>query len=309
MRIVHLTARLRKPLCGRIERRYAAWLWTHLRRAFPQALAVMFMPNHVHLLVVVDAADRAHERFLKVLAAFARQVPWPRPVWEPIPPAQCVGDPEHVNRSVRYIALNPARRKLVDDPLAWYWSSYRDVVGATADPWITFERLRRFLPREMRTVEALHAFVSADSRTRVEGTPPPYAARDVVVATRPLGEILRAATLATRASTKHHQRRGPTRDTFVWLASTQGWNDTALLAEVCAAAPSTITRILREPIPKGLDAARLCLGDDRLLFGPDYAKRVRPRVASSPVERSFGDMWSRDVDAVIVRPASRAVGR
>jgi hypothetical protein len=40
-------------------------------------------------------------------------------------------------RQVRYIVLNPCRDRIVGDPLSWMWSTQRDVMGATVQPWVT----------------------------------------------------------------------------------------------------------------------------------------------------------------------------
>jgi len=81
MHVVHLTARLRDCVPARLDREHARWLWSHLRRAFPHVLAVTLMPNHLHLVAVVDDVRAAHAAFTKILAALVRRLPWARPVW------------------------------------------------------------------------------------------------------------------------------------------------------------------------------------------------------------------------------------
>jgi hypothetical protein len=269
MAIVHLTARLRPSVCGRLDRQHASWLFTRLRAAFPRALAVTLMPNHPHLIAVVDDVALAHLVFSKILGAFVRGVAWLRPVWEPFPPPHLIVGAHKILLAVRYVALNPTRAGLVDDPLSWYWSTHRDVVGATVDPWVTLERLRRYVPaRSAMDAIRLHAYVSGDPSTDPRGTPFPASAADVSVPERPLAEILTAAASATRGSMDDHRRRGRTRTLFVWLAWVQGWTDPRRLADLCGTTVRTILEIVRRPRPAGLAAARLCLGDARLLLRP-----------------------------------------
>ena len=137
MPIVHLTARLHNGQRGRLEGRLAAWLWTHLRRVFPEVFAVTRMPNHPPVVAPVIDADRAHRSLVKVLGALARLVPYPRPIWEPVPPPKIVS-PDKVVQEIRYVVLNAAKAGIVSDPLAWPWSTHLDVAGAVADPWVTF---------------------------------------------------------------------------------------------------------------------------------------------------------------------------
>ncbi|HET6583595.1 MAG TPA: hypothetical protein VFG69_09105 [Nannocystaceae bacterium] len=265
MLVVHLTARLRDAW-RRLEPEQCAWLWTQLRRAFPKALAVTLMPNHVHIVALVPNLDDAHATFVKVLAAFARGVPWLRPVWQPVPEPEVIVGADKILRHVRYALLNPCRAGLVRDPLTWYWSTHRDVIGATHDPWVTFESLRAHLPAHVRhEIDRLHAYVSADPSTQIRGTPLPRAAPDAAIQAHPLSTILKAAMMATRGAAEDHRRRGPTRDAFVWLATVQGWRDAREIARICDVTPSAISRILRGPPASALDHARLCLGDRRLL--------------------------------------------
>lgn len=266
MAIIHLTARLRPKLDLRIDREHAPWLWARLREAFPKALAVVFMGNHPHLVVDVDDPIRARTTFAKVLAAFARRLRLGRGTWQPMPPLDLLVDPDRIAFVVRYVWLNPARRRWIRDPLRWFWSSYRDLFGATADPWTTFERLQPYLPPRLKTLSALHDFVSADRFTHVEGTTMPAPPDDARARGRPLCDLLAAAAAATRATMTGHRRPGPMRDLFVWLAHRQGWTTARTLGEVCGVTADAIRKILRGPPPAGLDAARQCLADDRLLF-------------------------------------------
>lgn len=296
--LVHLVARIRDDVHVRLVGERAAWLWEHARRAFPNVLAAILMPNHLHVLAWVVAPALAHTTLVKLIAAFVRRFRWHRSSWERVPPPLRVAPGKEAGL-LCYLALNAARKGLARDPLEWYWSTYLDLVGAIGDPWVSFERVRPYLHRSITDVRRLHGYVSDDRDVAVGGTPPPKAAESVFVATRPLDDILVAAIAATRGATGDHRRRGPSRDAFVWLAATQGWRDIGRLARICGVTRSAIHRILRGPEPRALAAARLVLGDARLLAAarggippaptaaaPKVTPR-KPRSASAPV-RSTG---------------------
>ncbi len=290
--ILHLTARLREHVRVRLEGDRGAWLWKQLRRAFPRVLGCMLMSNHLHVLPRVVSPRLARASFVKLLGAFARAFSIARPVWERVPPIAIV-DASKALTLVRYLALNPPKARIVTDPLAWYWSTHLDLCGAITDPWVTLDDLRPFLRTGMNDVERVHTYVSADPSVHVCGTALPRAARDTEVSTRTLDEILLAATGATRGRSGHHRRRGPTREAFVWLAATQGWRHLDRLAQLCGITTAGIRRILRSPRPASLDAARVVLGDARLMSAarrsigaPSAASSVAPAPPSRAARRS-----------------------
>jgi hypothetical protein len=296
---VHLVAHLREHVRVRLEGERAAWLWKHLRRAFPHALACTLMGNHVHLFVRVPSARLAQATFVKVLGAFARAFGLMRPVWRPVPAPSGI-EPSKVLGLVRYLALNPPRARVVSDPLAWYWSTHLDICGAIADPWVTLADLRPFMRGRMNDIERMHAYVSGDPSVHPAGTPLPKAARDTEVATRTLDEILLAAAAATRGRKDDHRRRGPTRTAFVWLAATQGWRDIDRLAKLCDVTNDGILKILRAPPPTSLDPARLVLGDARLMSAARRSIGTQAAPSSGANRRPRG--------CGMTRPGSPAAG-
>jgi hypothetical protein len=152
----------------------AAKLWAALRRAFPDALACVLMPNHVHLVVAEPSAEVARDKMRAIVSGMRRADGGRQVVWERVALPSVVPDVHHLRRLVRYIALNPSRLGLVRDPLEWVWSTYRDVVGAFVDPWVPAGRLAaafRVVPT--RFVEQLHLYVSSDPDVSHDGTPFP----------------------------------------------------------------------------------------------------------------------------------------
>jgi hypothetical protein len=134
-------------------------LWTCMVEAVPRPRGLMLMPDHVHL------QNDAAKGFGRGLAAYAR---WRNayrgttgPVWEDARRTpEALSNVEHARRNLRYLALNPCRARLIGDPLAWAFSTYRDCVGLTLVP----VRVRVSDP------VALHAYTSGDPTVAVAGT-------------------------------------------------------------------------------------------------------------------------------------------
>lgn len=95
-------------------------LWRRMRRAFPQTYALCLLPDRV---LLID--EKAHTRRLaRALLGHTRSLQRPHLSTE-------VHQQEV--RALRCAALElyaaPCRRGLVNDPLAWTWSSYREAMG------------------------------------------------------------------------------------------------------------------------------------------------------------------------------------
>ncbi len=210
MLVLHLTARcsvLRVALCAEP---LAPVVWGALRRAFPTALGCVLMPNHLHLIAVEPSGEIAVTKLRAVMSGVRRSVAGKGLVWERAPAPVAVPDAFHLLRQLRYVALNPARAGLIDDPLAWMWSTHRDVGGAVVDPWVRAETIARRLGQSLHEfARTHHGYVSADPTVRVDGTPFPVAASPSRIAEHPLGTIAAAARAATRASAIDIRRRTP----------------------------------------------------------------------------------------------------
>lgn len=181
----------------------AARLWADVIR-LPTLRAAVLMPNHVHVLterdvlVLMRDVSSAHARRLNHLRGRSGQV------FEPLPPPQPVTGALKVSRNERYIHLNPCRKGLCDDPLAWPFSTHRDRVGL-AYPLV--------VPRA-REVDRYHAYVSSDPHVRVDGTELPVGGYD----TLDLFDIEAAVSAATRTPLPLLRRRGPARSMLLRCA-------------------------------------------------------------------------------------------
>jgi hypothetical protein len=277
--IFHVTARALGRLAPFLTFEAAAFAWRRLRAAFPEALAVILMPNHLHMVVEFIRACALKLRMAAVLSGLTRSgLCGPeRVVWQQAPEPKPIEDVQKLRRQVRYVALNPCRAGLCADPLQWIWSTHRDVLGAAADPWITGERLAAALQLSPRGFALRHhAYVSGDPAVRVDGTPPPVLAPARDAALVPLETVAAAAAAALRLPMSAIASRADARRLFVQLAHNQGWHDARCLARRCGVQPWQVFHLARQPA-SGLDAARLCLGDERLL--PKELRRTPLRLA------------------------------
>lgn len=262
---MHVTARTVRPHAPLCEPEHAGWLWEQLRECFPRSLAAVLMPNHPHVLAHVEDPEGDRVRLARVLGHFARRVGVRRGLFEPVPPFQVVEGRDKLWRMCRYLALNPCRADLCDDPLRWLWGTSRDVVGASTDPWVSAMDLACELNRcPDRLATDFHRYVSSDPAVAVCGTPCPVPASPQRLPIVGLHRIVLAAAAATRSPTSAIMHPSPTRRLFVQLARHQGWRDTSALAALCHVDRRSINRLAQHPDPHLLRAGALCLGDARL---------------------------------------------
>lgn len=280
----HATALLSPMLPDLSREDTGGWLWTHSRETFPRALAVTIMPNHPHIVLPSADPEADRQRLARLLGQFGRKFgAWGR--MSIVPPLAVIRTRELLARQVRYVALNPCRARLVACPLAWPWSTHRDVVGATLDPWVTAERLAAALGDPARGFVARHhAYVSGDPRARIEGTPLPIAPERTDLPAFSLRNIAEAVACATRAPLDAVRSRGASRALFVALAFDQGWGHVPLLARTCGCSPRAITRLANAVDEDALLIARLCLGDARLRRVPEPVRE--PVTSAQPPQHA-----------------------
>jgi hypothetical protein len=135
-------------------------LWSVLRRAFPEALAVLLLPNQGHLLLPGGHTETARNRLLVTLRTRA---PWTE--WASIQPPRNTPGRARTLCALRQIALLPEKQGYCDNPLAWKWSSYLDLMGAVENPWIDTNRLQIHLgSHEKDFKKRLHDYVAAGQK-------------------------------------------------------------------------------------------------------------------------------------------------
>lgn len=244
-------------------------MWLSLSKAFPQMIAAVLMPNHGHLILPSANTQQEEAIHLRKLGGILGQISKEQKkkgYWQPIPPPSPIPDKFHLKRQVRYVALNPCRKELCKDPLEWYWSTYRELFGASANSLGDPDKLAKTLSEKPSSfLVRFHAYVSADPTVAVLGTPPPQLDTPQVYAFKSIDEILAAASAALRIQPASVRKKGPLRAVFIHLAHQNGWRRrTSLLAEICGVTPRAVGLILNQPVPEGVSAALLCLSDARL---------------------------------------------
>jgi hypothetical protein len=118
---------------------------------------------------------------------------------------------------------------------------------------------------------------------RVDGTAAPVAATTRDAAQVPLEAVAVAAAAALRLPLAAVAARPEARRLFVQLARDQGWRDPRLLARRCDLQPWQVLHLARQPA-RGLEAARVCLGDDRLVaaWRPSWSRPVHVHAGPIP---------------------------
>jgi hypothetical protein len=187
-------------------------LWKKIVAEVPEILAFVIMPNHLHLLHLVDVRRQlAHAIGSYVRERNARRGTKGLGV-KTLPPADPVIGFQKQRRDERYVYLNPTKAGLVKDPLEWPLSTYRDRLGLTAWPVVAVAR----------EPARLHRAVSSDPSVDVKGSlfPTPTLRTDDLLA------VLHATSAVTRTPLDQLGRRGPARTLFLRAA-----------AQLCPTAP------------------------------------------------------------------------
>jgi hypothetical protein len=132
-------------------------LWLTLRKAFPEALAVVLLPDQGHILLPDSHSETAKSR---LTVSLRTRTPWVE--WAAIPPGRPTPGRARTLCALRKIALLPEKEGYCDNPLGWKWSSYLDLMGAENDPWIDTYRLQSLLGHhEYDFKTRLHNYVAA----------------------------------------------------------------------------------------------------------------------------------------------------
>ena len=278
MNLLHFRASLRSRAFDLVEDPIASRLWHGLRKAFPMALAAILMPDHLH--IILRALDMLAAR--RRLRAALRGAAWGlgRGTWRPLEMPRVIPNLKHLRRQVRYIHLNPCRDDLVDDPLRWLWSTHRDVMGATLDPWVEPARLGEELRwPSWGFQDEFHHYVSSDPSVDVRGTPPPTRFANEAGSIPDLDQVIGAVSAASRQTASDTLETPASRRLFLSLAQAVGWTDASLLAEIAGVTRRTVERNNRPLDAPTLDTLLLNLGDDRLLEPEPPRSRMRaPRL-------------------------------
>ncbi len=257
----HFAVRTRPGRLAFTSQTEARALWDAVLAQVPSPLALCLMPDHVHLLHKADVsralglALRSHARWRN------RRHGLRGPLWRRVGAPEPVKPGLKLQRSVRYIHLNPCRARLVDDPLAWPWSTHRDRVG------LVVPATRRPDPDPV----AFHAYVSADPSVAVQGTLLPQG----IDRPRP-DQVFAAVSALTRSPWSRMSRRGSARD--LWLQSLRAFTELtqAGVAREAGVGLRTVERVGSRNTPELRIVGRV-LGDPRFAALEEGDLRRHPR--------------------------------
>jgi REP element-mobilizing transposase RayT len=243
----------------------AATFWFALTGAFPDLIALCVVPDHLHLLLPGNDDLR---RLGAVLSGHARRLRGAS-LWQSSPPPVALPNAQHARRTLRYVLLNPCRAGLVNDPLAWPWSTHRDRVGL-AVPSIG--------PRE-RSPDAFHQLVSGDPSCAVAGTPFP----SVASTARCVEDVFDAVSAVARCHPRALERRGPERTLALRSIRVLLPNEYPVAARALHLSADQTTRLLRIEkdlvLPKDRGVLAVCrvVGDPRFRALRASLGPARPR--------------------------------
>lgn len=179
-------------------------LWDVVLAATPGRVALVLMPDHLHLVHPRDVRCELAAALAGYTRSRNQQHGRTGPLFDTLPEAEALADAAKVRRQIRYIHLNPCRGKLVRDPLSWPFSTHRDACGLALPPVV----------RVVRDIARFHHYVSADPDVSVDGTElPPLTPR----AANPLA-VLQAVSAVTRTNMRRLVRRGAARSLYLRAA-------------------------------------------------------------------------------------------
>ncbi len=187
--------------------------WRNLTMIFPNAIAAVLMPNHLHLLLWRKDVEEND-------AVFRLKHLLPGKHWEPLPSPAPIPDPHHLKRQIRYVHLNPCRKKYCGDPLLWEWSTHRDYVGSIAHSWPRgWENLPLIgIGNGPAAVREFHRYVSSDPTTNISGTPLPEQNKEPPAALR-IDAVVKAAEIICRTPSGQFMQKGRYRARLMRLLS------------------------------------------------------------------------------------------
>jgi hypothetical protein len=271
MNIINLVARSHLNRFVFQNHELSRWIWNELQNRFPDARAVILMPNHLHL--VVDAANETAPRILlsDILRITSIRFKLGPGAWQPVPDGRIVADRKHLQRLIRYIYLNPCRAKLTDDPLKWEFSTLREALALRLTPWPGIQKSLSQLGYEgqdgrMRFHRYTGLDVTAVQFCEIQNTGTHEISRFSAL------QILQAI-LAFHSAKNQKLHLSPQRATLrwhlAWLLKDQGYRDILTYSEILATSRSQTWRIKNLPPPelRVQKLLRIHLADARLRNG------------------------------------------
>lgn len=246
MPVVALYGQLRPPLAPFALHHYASHWWASLREVFPFVLSAVVLPDRFGVVARVTDPDAVFGALLERAATLGPRLGAVRPVWKPLASPSVARDIPQQREWIGALLQWPRSAGLVGDPMAWRWSTARDLVAAVCDPWLDSHFDPAWMP------DWVHRGPPRCSGNAGEQPS--------------LCRVVAAAAAATRSPALAVRERGATRNVAIWLAARHGWSLTET-AQVCRSQATDVARIARRPNAAWTDAAERCLFNPRLVDG------------------------------------------
>ncbi len=252
----------------------ASDFWPRLKASFTDALALILMPNHAHLLLPASLDPELAKNKLHALMNQCSRRINSKITWQKLSAPTEIWDRFHLKRQLRYVALNPCRKNLCTDPLEWRWSTYRELFDGSHRYTAIANLIRE------PSLKAYHQYVSSDPSVSITGTPPPLkkSLRNCELAS--LEGILASVVAATGKHPRAIQTKRPPRLLFVQACEQLGWTKTQIIADLCDISTRGLRRLRHLPASSELQHVFACLSDPRLSVAAnqvtqDFINQVR----------------------------------
>jgi hypothetical protein len=218
------------------------------------------MGTHVHLVVELATFDLARECIERMSNALDATAEARGVAQLAVPHMQILEDDHAVLRYVAYAHNNPVKARMVEDPLAWPFSSHRDVYGLRCADWFSPAGILSRLDEKL-DARWLHR--------KAEGRPPVPPLDEPVLEKHPIEDItIIARAVASVFGIAEHElgdatdRAFEARSCLVSVARWHGWRAPSI-ARFLDKSPRQIRRLRRVDTP-AVRAVLATLRDARL---------------------------------------------
>ncbi len=196
--------------------------------------SLCIMPSHVHVYLPDETQVEAMFAVMRAYARWRNRVRGESgPVWQYATEPTPIRGVAHGETTTRYLHLNPCRKRMVRDPVAYPFSTQRDMVGLTLGP----------VCRPVPDPDAFHARVSKDESVDPLGTLlPPEVLPGEPRRIGTLAEVRAAVSALTRTTDAQLRRRGPFRDLLIAASVALCHARTAEIAAAIGVDPVTVRR-------------------------------------------------------------------
>ena len=228
--------------------------------ACPELIAFCLMGTHAHLVVEVETLALAHESIRRMSNALDATAEKRGVAHLAMPHMQTLEDDHAVLRYVAYAHNNPVKARMVEDPLAWPFSSHRDVFGLRCADWFSPAGI---LSRLDQKLDGRWLHRKAEGRPPVPVLDAPvlqkHPVEDMAIMARAVASVFGISEdeLADRTD-----RAFEARSCLVSVARWHGWH-AASIARFLEKSPRQVQRLGRDDTPS-VRAALATLRDPRL---------------------------------------------